>query len=225
MPKREEYERKDLQGWRTYDKEKIGYWADGNPNFVWLSKGPPQFLQDFFHTLTSRTLTLGTSRDLDFASIRDLDLAHDLARNLNHTYDLAHGLHLAYDFARYRTLAHELACALDRGLSGTIPAYTRIRDLARSLINDLVHARSINRDLISDLHRTRTNARDGNVALARAHNLDLGLTRAHTLDHTLTQNLDQALNLYATILLMQERSEGRFPAYEGIRLVREQMRE
>jgi hypothetical protein len=137
-------------------------------------------------------ITHTASNSINIPLDRDLDLDSDLDFALALALDRNPARSL--DFAHALDRARNLDCALDR---------------ARNLVRDLDLARA--RDFYLDLDR----ARNLDLSLARdlARARDLALVRAHTL----VRALDLALNL----LLLQLRIAGDYPAFEGIRIVKE----
>ncbi len=170
------------------------------------------------------------------------DLKHELA------FDPALARNRAPQLVRERILALERACdstilhsrvrPLDFDLSST-----RALHLARSLDNDVAHNRARYPELFQDIAKDLNRANE--LVLRRDSPLNLALTQntvrdivrdivialdidiAKTVDNDLLilrSILDFILELYFDFFTMQERIAGRSPAFEGIRLVKEQLR-
>lgn len=134
---------------------------------------------------------------------RDRDLALDLDLNLD--LDLALDLALDLDLARARDLARalDLARARARALAdyGLIRFYLLLTSAVWALLADVYDRASKNRKIWQSNRLSRK--------------------RCEELSRESASKRDEVLNLYAFLVLLEERREGRMPAWEGIRIVRE----
>ncbi len=99
------------------------------------------------------------------------------------------------------------------------------------LASDLALARALNRAL--DIDRSIASTHDCDIALALTNTLaltsarDLAVVSTRELDLARAlagaRDLDLAIDIYIELVLLNERIAGRFPAFEGIRLVKERM--
>ena len=183
--------------------------------------------------------------DLDLDPDRKLELDHELALDLPRARDRGLDLDQAIDYTRAiaSTRALELAQAvkLDLDLAGGL-------DLARALERNGVcetnHAREIHRELIRVLNRIGSPNRDANrdrnfclaaawilqsaVLIKRRRNLmrvwrrfwQSNSQRKWTAEVTAIR--DRCLAAYVALAWFEERCRGNLPAWEGIRLVREE---
>ncbi len=218
LPRREEVQQVDKQLWKQLSPE-TGYWVDGVSPFVWSHEQSPQS----FQRVISAIVLHGSARDFDrdlagaLARVDALDLARAsaLALALARDFDRAGARALARDFDLARADASEIAGALD--LAGAL-----VDDLADALARASARARDL--DLAGALARAGTLAR----ALALARDFDraragmVAGTLARDFARALARDLDRSFELFTLLLLLQARQTGRFPAYEGILLAREQ---
>ncbi len=176
-------------------------------------------------------LALALDLDLDLDLDRDLDLARARALALARAFAPAHAFDLNRDLALNRVRAFVLDRARDRGLD---------RFLARGLGRDFDLARNLDRvqDLVHTAKPTRAELRTlsrlillyGTVlSLAEIQRTRSGFKKliANTREEISfwAQLRDECLNLYLDLLILEERIEGRMPPVEGIRIVRERIRE
>jgi hypothetical protein len=138
-------------------------------------------------------------RALDRARAHTLDRALDLALDRAR----AHTLDRAFDLALDRARAHTLDRALDLARAGV---HTSTLDIARALDRAPDHTRAL------DLARNRT--------LNRARALT-----GNRAPQPYTYSIDSALDVYFMLAILEARVKGEFPAYEGIRIVKERRKD
>jgi len=183
---------------KPFVKGAIGYWLDGKFQFAWVGS-------------TSKDVRLIEQRSiLDRASAINREL--DLVRAINR--------------ARVRALDIErdlaLAVAIDHIVDRGDPNYPLNLDLESTLNLDFA------RDIALRLNVDRNFDLSRNFALGRFLTLDIALNfpldLVLNLDKVIASNLDDAFDLYVDIFTLQERIDGRSPAFEGIRLVKERIK-
>jgi hypothetical protein len=114
--------------------------------------------------------------------------------------------HLAFVRNHVLGFANVSALDLDRALN-------LVLDLDRAHDRDRALDRALALGLALDLALDR--------ALARAYDRARALALAHDLASARARDLASTLELYVMLFLLQERIAGRFPAYEGILLIKE----
>jgi NACHT domain/Sulfatase-modifying factor enzyme 1 len=126
--------------------------------------------------------------------------------------NLSEALQQHIAFALTRASNRPIDLALARALD-----LTSARNRTLALDRDLVHSRHLISDLVRDLASVDTRDLASVDTRARARIL----TNARLLANALGLTSAYAFDLYIVLFLLQERIAGRFPAYEGILLVKE----
>jgi len=165
------------------------------------------------------------AHDLDLRLARahkiDLGLAQDRALALAHEFDLTLDRNLSLDFARARDLVHELArdLALARDFDHTL-------EFVRSIASQPTNLKVLRADLVLAwmlwgwLAEFYTE-----VAQRKSDSKALHLTYQQCEDIICEcrGKQDKTFQIYAFVVLIEERRAGRMPAWEGIRIVRERV--
>lgn len=200
-----------------------GYWVRKNESFVFntLDKRIPMLTRTRLQQRIERDRALDRdlTLDLDLIITRDL-YALDLTRALTLTPDLAPTLARAHARGRVRTLT----LTLDRALIVTLD---RTRDLA--LTRDLAHARALTFTLDDAHARARTMFEKDPWQFLRLYLRFSFILVASLLlasnDKQVQASGEPWLDVYVDWVILEERIEGTLPAFEGIRIVKERVKE
>jgi hypothetical protein len=193
------------------------------PSFIWWKGRPPPSLQQQFEEGVQRALDR-----LALPVVQSVEGRRDLVR----TSEIVGGLELALDLDSANTRATVVT------ETGDVPGLIGVRESVGDgeLAHDLEAASEIEvvRKSDSALDRNLVCARDRILAFDRAcgriypdiaerlrRGSDYSGHRQMAVAYGLEGNLENALYPYVTLFLLQERRAGRFPAYEGILLVKE----
>lgn len=181
---------------------------------------------------STRALSLARrlARSLDRAQMHDIDLHLDIDRIRAHALELARKLSIELDSwspAGERDPVNEfdLAYELDRAYNNE-----RTRQLARDLGRVYARERSLaalpDRSRPFDTYLTTARIRNRERARERACERERArdgvLTVISSLDRD-SREYPRVLRLFLAFFLLQERIEGKLPAWEGIRIVRERV--
>jgi hypothetical protein len=228
----------------------VGYWAtddlEGGKERVLrgsqVSKIPRCTQDAWLEDTFTRAGALALARDLDrdLIHVRDLDPDLALAREL--ARDLENDRARKFTHARDRAPALDLDLAHDRArvLAHARP-FTRARPLARALDRAFVLARARPRAFDQTRVRARDHFRDRALDFARLYALLLagtfyasyrslvpwwlrwlGIGRDDENREDLVHMINAYLDLHCDLCILEERIQGKRPAVEGIRIVREQ---
>ncbi len=168
----------------------------------------------------ARDLDLTRASDLDLTRTPYLDLARALARALDRDLDLARDLALDRDRASVRDLASDLASPSN---------LVRVNNLDRilALSSDLVRASEVAGDLVFTSYSARAVSR---LLLIRAHAQNVLTPKIRRPTSLLQRRYVPApehstffrtlLGIYVDLVTLEERIEGRIPAFEGIRITK-----
>ena len=168
----------------------------------------------------AREIALARNLDFTFDYDSNILLTRDLGYSLRYADDLAHDLvysrtleqsqDIARDLARTVAYAHDLACELDRD-SQRMRA--ELRTVARLMLLYVVELS------LAEIRHLRS----GSGLFEFISRLFNFISKRHS--PSWEQLRDECLNLYLDLLILEERIEGRMPAVEGIRIVRERIGE
>lgn len=202
----------------------IGYWVQNVDNVFFestvrsLPTCSKDRLENYFAGARRRVLSLAPVRTRTRADGRTR--ADTRARALDHAFDHAYTLALDRVLDLDRNLA--LALTLDRTL---VHVHNSVPDLARAI------ERTLDYDLYRTLHHTLNRSIANRDALAPRRNdlrlvflLIAGLLTEFN-EKKYEQEITHALALYVDFVVLEERISGRLPAYEGIRIVKERVKE
>ncbi|MEM7537913.1 MAG: NACHT domain-containing protein [Chloroflexota bacterium] len=171
----------------------------------------------------------------------DLERARDLARALNLDLDLAVNRALALTFSfdraleRALNLDHAIALALDLALDRTLDLDLILDlDLSRSLNINLIRALTLNQENQHEMeilkllrwylrYMTLVIAGLFQEALQRTQSSRSRWTSAGYGEEQLQTAVDDYLRLYTMLVMLEERIEGKLPAFEGIRIVKDRV--
>ena len=223
----------------------VGYWADisltsdSDKTFVWASSLRPKTLStevfprsgDDYAVLKlahAHARVLDQTRTLALDRIRalerdlDLDLAVDLAPDLRVEGSRAPALVLdrARALDRALALACDLAHARDRARALDLDVDI---NLDRALDAARVYALSRDHDIDPTRIFDPARPREGYLTSSRVRALAMVLARACDVDdYHFDRSLDYArvLNVFWDLLILEQRSRGNLPAFEGIRIVK-----
>jgi hypothetical protein len=214
----------------TISTQNVGYWCwVGNSKSI-IEITPQQWMSFSERLLNAFHLARAFDLDFDFDFDLDFDLARalhfDLARALDFAFDLDLDLARAFDLNVVRPRA--LACTLDLDF-----ARARALDFVRALDRDLDHnswntlssegVRSLL--LVFAILWDRLSRTDAEAAQKQLRVQDKTSERedCERQSQEFSQRRDTALRIYRFIVLVVERQAGNLPAWEGIRIVREQI--
>lgn len=190
-----------------------GYWL--NKGFAWLKEPillPINIINVFFNSVRKRAIDLNKAHVIDL----DLNLMRAIDRSLERasSFDRAIDLELARTCVSYleHALASDLDRAIDRSLASTInfaSATDRTIDLVLTLIND---------------QYSNLNDQYSNSSLIRRLLFQNRSLHKQGPQH-IQGNIDSYLDIYVTLLVLEGRLKGSFPAWEGILIVKERKRD
>lgn len=164
-------------------------------------------------------------RDLDFALAYEIDLAHahTFARAHVRAYALVRDLNLALAHEFNLTLARAIALHRARSL---ILAFDLDLDQALALARNLDLTHNPARAVDLDLEHARVTAFVLASLLLRPLEV-LPLHRYNTIKKSagaIEHAANVCIDLYVALIILEERSKGNLPAFEGIRIVKERVK-
>jgi len=187
-----------------------GYWsrdANNRPGFFWIGNVP----------INARKI------DRDLVLTSELDREFDRATQFTHDSDqhdsdeFANQLHFARDLDYVLEEFHAIEYANNRALD-----LDRTLALSRDLSIELSF--SFGREHPLGLDRDHAITADIAIILHLANRLGQDRNPAYDPNKVKENFLDQALEVFADLITLQERIVGHSPAFEGIRLVKERIR-
>jgi len=213
----------------------IGYWATTHAGFVYIEG------QAHMPRVPARTIEQYVADDLELADARAANLTLDLELSLELKIDRA----LFRDLVRIHSEARPLDLALDRTHALTldlgralglnrVKARGSVIDLDRTLARVLVRARALDHARALVRANARANALTMIVVLIAAQQqrterpwIDelLHPRAAQEQEAELQRLIETYVALYVDFVFLEERLQGNLPAFEGIRIVKEQKHE
>ena len=203
----------------------IGHWVSNKNSidFAWIGANP-QNLEE---------IKIKGERNRDFDQHHEIELARAQSRDLVHTLESVHARELTHAIALAGKLTNELDSSPDfensrnLAIALTDELYRIQRKiLIRALANDRIlrdaHAKNLYLSQITGGYSNRRKYVDiGNeikLAIDRASSQPYAITIDEAI--TVARNIEHAIEVERVF----ERRAGRFPAFEGIRIVRKRIR-